>query len=111
MANLTYAGDTYSIAVTITDEVTAAAVDVSAAAISWTLSRTPGGAALLTKTKSAGQIAVSGASNNIATVTIAAGDTADLSGTYYHEMQVTDASSNVFTVVQERLVVQPETIT
>lgn len=110
MAESVYQGDTFQVQVTITDQDTGAAVDVSSAAITWVLSKSIGGTAALTKTKAAGEIVVSGASSNIATVTVDAGDTDGLTGGYWSEMQVTDGSGNIYTVHQERINIKAETV-
>lgn len=90
-----YAGDTLSIAVTVTDE-TGTAWDVTWLTAKYILHNPLVAQTVLTKTSTAGQITLAG---NVVTVNIAAGDTAGLAGTYYHELQLTDIAGQVATVV------------
>ena len=89
-----YAGDTLQITLTVLDE-SGAPLDVSSAAMIYIV-RDRNNVEVLRKTSAAGTIAASG---NIATVLIGAGDTASLDGQAYHELQATDASGNVSTLL------------
>ena len=106
-----YSGDSVSIAVTVTDSVTGAAVNLTGAAMSWALATAPGATPLLTKTSGAGEITVSGASNNVATVALAPADTAELTGVYHHELQIVDGGGNKYTVYQGELYILADMVT
>lgn len=110
MAETIYQGDTCTIEVTVTDQVTGATVDMDGAAITWVLSKSPGGDALLTKSTSAGGITVGGTGNSVITVTIDAGDTDEFVGGYWHELEVRDSIGQVFTVLQDRVNIKVDTI-
>lgn len=89
-----YAGDTLNITLTVLDE-SSTPLDVSGAAMIYVV-RNRNNAEVLRKTTADGTIAVSG---NVATVLIAAGDTAALDGQAYHELRATDGSGNVSTLL------------
>lgn len=91
-----YSGDTKNLAFTVSDSA-GSAVNLTGATATWTLSTSADSAATVTKTSGAGDITYSGDNTEIATVALAGSDTASLSGVYYHELQITDASSNVST--------------
>ena len=106
-----YSGDTVSIAVTVTDSTTGAAVNLTGASMTWALATAPGATALVTKTSADGDITVGGAGSNVATVALEPTDTATLTaGVYTHELQVTDGGGNVYTVYQGRLLVQGDVV-
>ncbi len=92
-------GDTLLLTYTITDDAEAA-VDVSSGTFAYQLNdgRLPTDTAQISKSSGSG-IAVSGASSNIVTITVAAADSAALAGIYWHELQVTDGSSQVKTIM------------
>ena len=107
-----HSGDSKAIAFTIYTTDGTTAVDISTAtAITWSMATAPNVTAAVTKTLAAGTIAVSGDSNNIATVTLAATDTASLKGLYYHELQVTDSASLVYTAASGWVVIEEDLIT
>lgn len=87
-----YAGDTLEIAVTVTDEA-GAALPLTGAALVYVIYNSAG-AEKVHKVSGAG-ITTDG---NVATIAIAAGDTALLERAY-HELQVTDTSGNVSTLL------------
>lgn len=94
-------GDSKVLAIAIANSA-GTPVDVStAAAISWKLAATPYGTALLTKTLGSG-ITVS---TSTVSVTLTAANTQDLEGVYYQEMQITDASGNVSTVLSGQIAI------
>lgn len=106
-----YSGDSVSIAVTVTDSTTGAAVNLTGATLTWALATAPGATATLTKTSGAGEITVSGASSNVATVALQPADTAGLGGLYTHELQVVDGASAVYTVYQGELLILTDVVT
>ena len=105
-------GDSKAVAFTITESDGTTVVDVSAAtAITYSLSESPSDTSEFTKTLAAAEIAVSGASSNIVTVTIDAADTASLADLYYHELQVTDAAGLVYTAAVGWVTITEDLIT
>ena len=92
-----WSGDTKVLEVTITDS-DGAAVDLTGATISYVLQRNVNSAAAtISKTTDDG-ISITDASGGVFQITLDASDTASLSGSYYHECQITDASGNASTV-------------
>ena len=87
-----HSGDTRVLEITVVDE-NQAAVDLSAADVTWALSKKaadevlPKGSALLTKVVGNG-IAIVDAVTGRADVTIDPSDTEALAGDFYHELQV-----------------------
>ena len=67
------------------------AVNVTGATITWELSRSLGGAAILTKSTTGGDIDIA---TSTVEVTIDATDTEDLEGLYWHELTITDLAGN-----------------
>lgn len=110
-ASSMYSGDNVSIAVTVTDSSTGAAVDLTGASMSWALAAAPGETALVTKTSADGDITVGGASSNVATVALEPADTAALDGVYIHELQLVDGASKTHTVYQGTIYVRGDIIT
>lgn len=89
-----HSGDSRDLEITVVDE-NDAAVDVSAATMTWELSKldssgtlpAPRGAALVTKTVGSG-ITITDGPNGELTVALDPADTADLRGDHYHELQI-----------------------
>lgn len=106
-----YSGDSVSIAVTVTDSTTGAAVNLTGATLTWALATAPGATALLTKSSTDGDITVSGASSNIATVALEPADTAILGGVYTHELQGVDGAGAVYTMYQGELYIMADVVT
>lgn len=102
-----YAGDDESVEVTITDDATGSALDVSAASeIAWKL-YDGWGTQVLSKTKTTGGIGfVTDGTDGKIKIAIAGADTSALAGWYFHAATVTDGSSNVSTVESGRLLVK-----
>lgn len=100
-------GDTCLITVTVTES--GSAKNLSGASIKWQCARNAKGPPALTKTTSDG-ITITNAAGGICTVSITAADSALLEEEYYHEMQVTDVSSNVSTVLTGTLTVTRDLI-
>jgi len=105
-----YSGDSVSIAVTVTDSTTGAAVNLTGATLTWALATAPGSTATLTKTSTAGDITVGGAGSNVATVALQPADTASLGGLYTHELQVVDGAAAVYTLYQGELYIMGDVI-
>lgn len=61
----------------------------------------------ISKTSTAGEITLSGST---ITITLEPDDTADLDGEYYHELQVTDASGNVYTGFSGTVIIRKDLI-
>jgi hypothetical protein len=110
-ASSMYSGDSVSIAVTVTDSTTGAAVNITGATMTWALATAPGTTPLLTKTSGDGDITVSGASSNVATVALAPADTAALNGVYHHELQIVDGGGNKYTVYQGSIYILADMVT
>lgn len=106
-----FAGDDKSIAVTVTDGSTGAAVALTGATATWALATAPGTAALVTKTSADGDIAIGGDDANVVTVTLEPTDTAALDGVYIHELQLVDGASKTHTVYQGTIYVRGDIIT
>ncbi len=85
-----FAGETKSIAVTVTNEATGALVDFTAATVTWRIKR--GSTTILSKTVGAG-ITV-----GTLTIALATGDSTSLSGNYSHELRATLADGTVTTL-------------
>lgn len=102
---VTYSGDTVSPIFTVLNSSNVA-IDISTVSeITWKLRpEDVDAAALVTKTKTAGQITfVTDGTDGKFQVAITAADTATLSGYYLHEAQITDGSGNVTTVTVGRM--------
>lgn len=96
-----YSGDTMEITVTVTNSA-GAAVDCSSVTIVYGLDTAPhsGGTPLISKASGAGDFTIGGGSNNEIAFTLDPADTEDLDGTYYHEMEITNAAGDVATVLE-----------
>lgn len=101
-----YSGDTREITVTVTDKA-GAAVDCSSVVIVYGLDTVPhsGGTPLVSKTSGAGDFSIGGDGSNEITFTLDPADTADLNGTYYHEMEITNDDDEVATVLEGTVVI------
>lgn len=89
------AGDNPSIQFTVSD-ASGNVYSMSGATVRWGLARSPFDTAIIEKSTSSG-VAISGSSNEIATITLSTTDTVGLVGNHYHELQITDLSNNVIT--------------
>lgn len=98
-----WAGDNKLIDVTVVDG-DGVAVDITGATIKWVLAKTAGDSALVTKTTGDG-ITITDAAAGKFRVTLVPADTESLAGVYYHEAEVTDASSQVSTVLIGKVIV------
>ncbi len=96
---LLYAGDTKALEVTVRDAA-GDVVDVTGATIRWQLAEAPGEPALVSKTTvGAGGVSIVNGAQGRFDVAIAAGDTDDLDGVYYHEAEVELLDGTVATVL------------
>jgi len=99
----TWSGDDKVLTVTVTDG-SGTATNLTGATINYELQALPpDGVALLTKTTGGGGISITDAAAGTFEITIAAADTASLSGVYFHECQVVDSSGNVSTIFTGRV--------
>lgn len=90
-----WSGDTRSLVIGV-DDGTGASVNVTGASrITWILYDLDDGASRIRKDTGGSGITLSGSE---ATVTIAASDTAPLSGIYGHEAEMVDAAGNTSTI-------------
>jgi hypothetical protein len=96
-----FAGDTKRINFTITDATTGAVFDITGATALWQASRAkPVGFSstpLLTKTEGDG-LEITDAIGGAVTVVLSPADTLNLSGNFYHELQLEDADGDIATV-------------
>lgn len=69
--------------------------DLSGTCIVWILEQYAGSGSLIRKATGGNGVTISG---SVYTVALSPIDTLELRGHYYHESQITDAASNVFTV-------------
>lgn len=111
-----YAGNKLALAFTVTDENGGGAKDLSGFSVFWALSRfkadgtTPRTTAVLEKSTASG-IAISGASSNVATVSLASADTTSLKpGAYYYELEVVDGLSERVVVATGTLTINPNVV-
>lgn len=103
-------GDSRDPKITILDG-DGAAIDVSAAAIKFTVRLAATDALVFQKTKTAGEITVAGDDSNEATVAVLASDTAAMTvgiKNYNWDMEVTLASGHVITPVSGPLSIQQD---
>lgn len=91
-----YAGDDLQIEVTVTTADDEPAYLVGSTA-TYVIARNL--SAKVTKTLTAGDIAISGEYSNIFLIDIDADDTVELSGTYQHELKFVDFSGNTYTAI------------
>jgi gamma-glutamyl:cysteine ligase YbdK (ATP-grasp superfamily) len=88
-------GDTLILEFTVTENSTAK--DITGATVKWQAARTVTSASVVSKSTGSG-ITLTDPTNGVLQVSIASADTKDLSATeYHHELEVTDASSNIHT--------------
>lgn len=80
--------------------------DLTGATVVWGLANAQGKGLRLSKNAS-----ITDAVNGVCTVTLSPADTASLSGTFYHELEVTDAAANVSTVTYGSFVIEKDSVT
>lgn len=95
-----YSGNSKALIVTVLDKPNGSPVSLaSAQAIKWQLFHsTPITADPIVSKSLLSGVTVTDAAGGVFTVSIAASDTAGLSGSYYHETEVTDSAGNKETV-------------
>lgn len=101
-----YAGDTATLVVTVTDS--SGAVDLTGASVKWQASSIIVGGFEATPSieKSLDDgIAITNAEGGVFDVRLDPSDTESLSGKFYHEAELTDASGNVSTILTGRMTV------
>lgn len=101
-----YAGDSWQIRVTITDEA-GDPINLAGAAARYALARSPDGAALVVKSSATPADDLNLLVNGVVEVNVAATDTAALDeGTYYHEVEIVTAGGETLTGLAEYLIVR-----
>lgn len=99
------AGESQPFQFTITDEA-GAAVNLTGAALRWSLARETGGAPLLTKTQV--DMTLSGSGPHIISFTLAPADTETLGGALYrHELQIIDGAGHVYKPIYGEISIRP----
>jgi hypothetical protein len=90
------AGDTTALNVVLSDS-SGDSMNLTGASARWQLALTNRGPALISKSIGAG-ITVTSALGGALTIVLEPEDTVDLSGRYYHELEIVDSTGNVSTV-------------
>ena len=90
-----WSGDHKDLVITIKNSA-GTVVDITGVTLKWILAAAPGEAALVTKL-SPDDVEITDGQNGVCKVHLIPADTASLAGVYYHEMELTDTSSNVST--------------
>lgn len=105
-----HAGDSLILDVPVVDEATGEPLDLTdAQAIRWQLARSVKHPALVEKAVGSG-VQVQDAPGGLVAVTLAPADTVNLSGRYYHEVEVIDAQGHVCTVLAGYVLIRPALI-
>jgi hypothetical protein len=104
-----YAGDSLELTFDV-DQPDGTAKDLTGATVSWAVASRPGDTPALDDGDAGVTLTISDAANGEVTVTVDAGATSDLSGLYYHELEVEDASGAVDTVARGEFTVTPDVI-
>ena len=105
-----FAGDTANIFVVVYDGETAARKNIANATVKWVLYDEDAQAAVLTKTTASGITITNGLLGEL-TIAIAPANTVSLTpGVYYHEVEVTDETGNVSTVLTGHITINPSRI-
>lgn len=92
-----FSGDTKDLNVTVLNQ-DSAVVDLTGASVDFTISKKPGGAALVTKTVGSG-IVLTDPTNGVMDITLNPADTVSLKGAYHYQCRVTDVSLRETTVL------------
>ena len=101
-------GDSAHLVFTVTDGA-GALVDLTGMTARWVLSPERGMAPLIDKTSAGGGIVFVDAVNGQLRVELSASDTEPLHGTYYHELEVTDAAGHVSTAARGEIYIGEDT--
>jgi hypothetical protein len=105
-----YSGDTLQITVTVKN-TSNVAIDLSGATLSWALAKNVGDTALVTKTTANSGVVTVTAASGICRVDIVPADTSGIFGRHWHELEVTDSSGNVSTVIVGQLNIVRDLVT
>jgi len=104
-------GDDLIFQFTVDDEDNPPAVkDLTGATIIWVLSQRQGSTPLITKSAIGTEILVPTPTNGILQAIINAADTDNLSGGFWHELEITDSSGKVHTAAYGTFYIEPDTI-
>jgi hypothetical protein len=105
-----YSGDTEEITITVTDG-SGDPVNCTGATIVYGLDTEEfGGTPLVSKTTTNGDFSIGGDDNNEVTFTLEPSDTEGLDGTYYHEAEMVDTSSDVATLMTGKVVIKGDMV-
>lgn len=102
-------GDTKAITVTVKDR-DGDVVDITGATINWQAAKNPHATATLTKATGGSGISITSGTGGQFRITIDAADTANLSGDFYHEAQVTFSDGTIATVLTGKMTITPALI-
>lgn len=100
-----FSGDSLLITFTVYQEDETTPKPLTSATITWGLSKAQGKTPIVTKSAT-----ITDAANGVCTVQIDPADTAALSGTLWHELEVTDISGNVSTSVYGTFVIEKDSV-
>ncbi len=103
-----HSGDTKDIVVTVLDELDQV-VNISGATAVFILSQNPYSPAVITKSSGSGIVITDGPAG-ILTITLDAADTESLQGSFYYEVELTDASSRVSTIVVGQINIRADVV-
>jgi hypothetical protein len=95
-----FSGDSRVLTITVTDSA-GTAKNITGATINFSLFKSVGGAAILSKTVGNG-ITITDPTNGVFTVTFETHETEDRDGHFKYEIEVTDSSGNKCTIVQDK---------
>lgn len=104
-----HSGDTKDILVSVLDELDAV-VNITGATAVFILSNNPYSAAIVTKSSGSGIVITDGPAG-ILTVSLDPADTAALAGSFYYEVELTDASGRVSTIVVGQINIRADVVT
>lgn len=103
-----HSGDTKDIEVSVLDELDAV-VNITGATAVFILSNNPYSAAIITKSSGSGIVITDGVAG-LLTITLDPADTAALAGAFYYEVELTDASSRVSTIVVGQINIRADVV-
>ena len=104
------AGDTLNLNVTIYDAITGANKSIANSAIKWVLYDESTDTAALNKTLASG-ISITNGLMGQCTIALTPANTVSLTpGVYYHEVEVTDETGNVSTVLTGHITINPSRV-
>ena len=92
-----FSGNTRVLRVTVLDQ-DEVVVDITGATAEFIMAKRPGKSAVVTKTVGSG-IVITDATNGLLEITLEPADTETLSGTFHHELEVTDLGGRKTTVL------------